>query len=154
MAQKTLNQIISNLSNITHAHDQLETFYFGDPYEFATSGTTKYPALVVDLRAVHVVRNQIRYDFDFFFLDRTSRGEVNETEVLSDLVSVAKDINAELKHPSWSFDVDFGAEFTLEPVTEHMDDILAGYKMGLTISIDYPDDTCRIPFNTSILNRQ
>lgn len=153
MARTTLNQVEAALSNIAAAHRQINTYYFGDVFEFAVSGTTVYPAMVCDLQNLTMGRNQINYNFVTFFIDRTRKDESNETEVISDMALVAKDFIAEIKHPDWGFDVDFSAQTQLDVVKEALDDVVAGVRLLFTIRVDYPDDTCRIPFDSNILNR-
>jgi hypothetical protein len=147
----SLNQVITGLNRIVAAHKQLNTFYQGDPFEFATSGTTNYPAMVVDLIETKTLRSNQKFTFDFFLMDLVRKGESNETEVLSDLALIAKDISAELKHPNWTWYIDLNSEIVWEAFTEKDDDMVSGYKATIELMIDLPDDECAIP--KSSINR-
>lgn len=144
----SLNQITRGLSLIVDAHKQLNKFYFGDPFEFATSGTTTYPALVVDMTSFKTTRSYAKFNFDFYLMDLVRKGESNETEVLSDMARIAKDLEAEMKHPTWTWDIDWSREIEWLPFTEKDDDWVSGYKGSIEIILDEPDDECAIPKST------
>ena len=47
----TINQILKSLEDVATAHLQINHFEFGDNWEFFSSGTVNFPALVVRTEA-------------------------------------------------------------------------------------------------------
>ena len=144
----TLNQIVRNLQEIADKHYQINEFQFGDPWEFYTSGIAVTPVMWVRVDPSEVTRNTVKYKFTVWLLDSVKRGEINETEVLSDMFQVATDVIAQLRSPdyNWSFDYE---TTTITPVTEHSPYAITGVYFNVSIKLLYPGDTCRIPFTNS-----
>ena len=141
----TLNTVVEGLSRIRAAHTQLNTFYFGDAWEFATSGATSYPAMVVSLDKVELVRRTTDLTMSIYLMDKVRNGESNETEVLSDMISVGKDIRSEIRHPDWTWNVQNEQSISVETFTEKFDDVVTGCKLTIVFQLVTPDDTCQIP---------
>lgn len=143
----TLNQLVSSevgdLKKIADAHTQINSYGFGDPWEFAASGVTHYPAMFVVLNPAAVPTKVVEYNVSILFMDIPHRDESNETEVLSDMILVASDVYAQLQHPDYSFTV--GGLPTYEPFTENLGDLVAGIKMDITIRAPFENDRCAIP---------
>lgn len=141
----TLNRVVEGLNRIATAHTQINTFFFGDVWEFATSGTTTYPAMAVHLENSSLTRRLTNLTMDIYIMDKVRNGESNETEVLSDMLLVSKDILSEITHPDWSWNVRNEDTITIEPFTEKLQDTLTGCKMTVIFQLVTPNDTCQIP---------
>jgi hypothetical protein len=145
----TLNQTIEGLNRIATAHTQINTFYFGDAWEFATSGTTTYPAMVVSLDNGNFQRQVTELKMSIYLMDLVRKGESNETEVLSDMISIGKDIRSEIGYDAqingWTWNVRNPDSIGFESFTEKFDDMVTGIKMTVVFQLVSPDDTCQIP---------
>ena len=90
------------------------------------------------------------YRFSLLFMDAVKNGEVNETEVLNDQLLIAKDVLAQLKHPSydWTFEDN---NSTLEDFTERFNDSVSGWKLGVSLRLPFTSNRCDMPYtgNTS-----
>jgi hypothetical protein len=143
----TLNQLVSSevgdLKKIADAHTQINSYGFGDPWEFATSGVTHYPAMFVVLNPGSMPSKSVEYNVSILFMDVPHRDESNETEVLSDMILIAADVYAQLQHPDYSFIVEDGPIY--EDFTENLGDLVAGVKLDLTIRAPFENDRCAIP---------
>jgi len=143
----TLNQINNRLRTLALSHDQINSFYFGDPWEFDQSDIA-YPACFCELTPGSISRSEHmqRYNVRLYFLDRvlvSTDTEGNETEVLSDMSSVAADFMAMLMY----YEDDWEIENTgvLTPVTEAINDMAAGCILEAGINVDFLADRCQVP---------
>lgn len=148
----TLNQVIRNLNSIASAHRQINSFGNGNIQEFATSGTTNYPAMWVDFENSQVQGNSYLHVVRIYVADRLIKGKKNETEVLSDIQQVCLDIiaQAQSKIYNWKLVSD---SITLNYFSEpRFDDEDAGYYFDLTLKVPFTYDRCQIPFDSDITN--
>jgi hypothetical protein len=144
----TLNQIVKRLQNLAVNHKQVKSFFFGPLAEWLANPKRTYTACAVDLLGSNIDRaaRQTRYRFDIWFFDLTnvsedSRG--NETEVLSDLSSIAEDMLAMMGSHSFEDWEVTGGEVGY--FTEHLEDWTAAVKLSVTVSVDFLADRCRVP---------
>jgi len=144
----TLNQIVQNLNEIANKHQQLHGFRFGDPWEFYTSGVCDCTELWVQLNTFPVTLNVIDFAFTIWLLDGVRRGEVNETEVLSDMIQVAKDVIDQLHDPNYPWAFDRNQSFQITPYTEKTPYKLSGVSFPLILKTQSVSDICRIPFSS------
>lgn len=147
MAILTLNQIIKGLNDTANAHNQIHSFGFGNVWEMSTSGVTDYVIMWADLEDINRGRTLTEYNFTIYILDRVDRGERNETEVLSDCARITEDVIASLRHPDWTWVVEFNSA-RVQVFTERSLDMLSGCAFSITIKTINPDDTCQIPTST------
>lgn len=145
----TLNQIVQNLNEIANKHLQIHGFKFGDPWEFYTSGVCDCTELWVTMSPPIASLTTMDYPFTAWLLDGVRRGEVNETEVLSDMILIAHDIIAQLHHPAYPWAFDRNQKFTLSNYTEKTPYKLSGVSFSFTLNTLKPADTCQIPFSSS-----
>lgn len=151
---KTLNQIVLSLNQIANAHYQIKSFGSGNVQDFATSGTTLYPAMWVEtLDTASVTGGSFQATVTVYLADRLIKGDKNELEVLSDLQQVALDIIAQYMNTSiYGFKL-ITDNITLNPFrASRLDDEDAGYYFDLTFKQAYTYNSCQIPFNSTITN--
>lgn len=147
---QTLNQIVQNLNEIANKHLQIHAFKFGDPHEFYTSGTADCAESWVQPQTVLVTRNTSTFSFRMWLLDGVRRGEINETEVQSDMVLIAGDFIAQMQSPDYDWVVSFADSQTLNFVTEHSPYKWSGVWFDFDIKLKTPRDICRIPFSSTL----
>lgn len=150
----TLNEIVSELNLIATNHRQINTFGFGDIWEIASSGDITYPLMWVNLEGVDIsVRDNTEvYRFSLLFMDAVKNGEINETEVLSDQLSIAKDVLSILKFGTdvdgnkyqWSFEDNTSS---LEDFTERFNDSVSGWRVPISLRLPYTSNSCSAPTN-------
>lgn len=143
----TLNQIVQQLQQIANNHLQVKTWGFGDIWEIASSGDIQYPLNWVTLEGVDVSTSAKTetYKFSLLFMDAVKNGEINEQEVLSDQLSIAKDFLAQLKHPSYDWNFQDNVS-TLEDFTERFVDSVSGWKMNIAFVLPFTSDRCAMPY--------
>lgn len=145
MAQKqlTLNQTVKLIRDIAQSHNQINTIYFGDVWEFLAQPDNVYPSMFYSCTGSQINGKELTMNFSLFFLDRQLIDETNETEVLSDQLLICQDIIAMMKHPNMSWLL--GEGVTLEFFTENEKDYLAGIKADITLIYPMLMNRCQIP---------
>jgi hypothetical protein len=141
--QLTLNQTIKLIREIALSHDQINTVYFGDVWEFLAQSDNVYPAMFYSLTGSSISGKNLAMDFSLFFLDRQLQDETNETDVLSDQLLIAQDIFAMFNYPKFDWEID--TDVSIEFFTENEKDYLAGVKFDITLNYPMLNDRCQVP---------
>ena len=152
----TLNQVIARLQAIALSHRQIETFYYGNLWEVlnATEGKVTYPLCIVEhnTSTISAAQRLTSHRFRIYLFDLVNVAndtESNETEVLSDMMSVAEDLVALIKSPIYeSGDNDVWlapGEAAVALFTEKLNDMTAGVAIDIDIASPYPLDRCQVP---------
>jgi len=146
----TLNTIQSRLRSLALAHRQINHFYFGDEPEFDAQTDITFPGCfcVILPGSIDRINHLQNYIFRIYFLDLVhvaERTEENETEVLSDMDSVASDFVSMLLNPLYQDDWIVGDVTPTNPVTESLGDMVAGVFIDITLSTEYNADSCLVP---------
>jgi len=144
----TLNEIKKKFELIAQNHKQINTFGWGDIWEIATSGTIDYPLMWVKIEPVSIADKVQTMNFKVILMDIVGNGEINEDDVLSDQLEIAKDVIAQLEHPSYEWDLETG---NLEPFTERFNDSVSGWVVDVALRLPFTFDRCVMPYegNTS-----
>ena len=143
--QLTLNQTVKLIRDLLTSHEQINTVYFGDVWEFLAQTDNVYPAAFYSLTGSSISGKELTLNFSIFHLDRMLQDETDETEVLSDQLLIAQDIISMMRYPK--FDWEIGDSVTIEFYTENQEDYLAGVKADVTITFPMLSDRCQVPTN-------
>jgi hypothetical protein len=148
MAIRTLNQIVGEFKEIADQHRQINNFTVGTIEDFATSGTTNYPAWWVSYQNNGFEDRRENFSFSFWVVDRVKKDRSNLIEIHSDMKQIAMDIISQLNDSAYKWSID--SNITLSAIYEpfHEDEI-AGWTFDVTISQAFTKDVCQIPFIAS-----
>jgi hypothetical protein len=145
----TLNQIVSQITNLAAAHEQIAESGVGDFAEWQAKERT-YPILWVFHESTAVSQMEIAFSIRLICADRVIVGEEgddtqgHEQEVLSDTLLVLLDFLAYFQqNHSQPYDVVTSA--TIDPFTERLNDRLAGNSVTITIRQPFDWNKCQIP---------
>lgn len=146
----TLNQVKDRIKTLALSHLQINSFYFGDLSEFDANGEINYPACFLEMQPGRFDRTEHLqyYNFRIYLLDlvpESTESEVNETDVLSDQHSVCGDILAMLMYSDYQDDWVIGDLSIVTPVTESLNDLVAGVYADIEIGVDFLADRCQVP---------
>lgn len=146
----TLNQVVQRIRNLALAHHQINSFYFGDVPEFDANGEILYAGCFCQQLpgSINSLTKLKRYSFRVYFLDLvgvSTDTEGNETEVLSDMSSVASDFIAMLKSSVYQDDWEIAEVSPETPVTEGLGDMVAGCFIDIGIDVENLTDVCQVP---------
>jgi hypothetical protein len=92
--------------------------------------------------------HQTKIPVTFYFMDLVNVSEDtknNETEVYSDMLSVAQDFKAMLESSTYQDDWTITEDSSAQFLFEEFDDIVAGVSLEITIGVEYASDRCQVP---------
>jgi hypothetical protein len=145
----TLNQIVSQITNLATAHEQIAESGVGDFAEWQAKERT-YPILWVFHESTAVSQMEIAFSIRLICADRVIVGEEgddtqgHEQEVISDTLLVLLDFLAYFQqNHSQPYDVVTSA--TIDPFTERLNDRLAGNSVTIQIRQPFDWNKCQIP---------
>ncbi len=146
----TLNQIKKRIEVLSLSHDQINSFYFGNKVEFDVNGDINYPVCFCEERPGSIDRdNHLQwYNFRIYLFDRvfvSENTEGNETEVLSDMASVAADLIAMFMSYEYQDEWVVSGVNNRESLTEELGDMVAGSVIDFGIGVEFIADRCQIP---------
>lgn len=151
----TLNQIVKRIKEIAEAHEQINTFFFGDVDDFLQSDVV-YPACFMGMPSETISGSQgggseLNMTISLYFMDRTIQGgsltdnTFNQAEVLSDMRSIALDIFSQIKYQKFSPQWNVDANASLEYFNESTEDYNAGVRLQINIKYRFTIDRCAVP---------
>jgi nitrogen fixation protein len=149
MPIRTLNQIIGEFNEIATQHRQINNFTVGTIEDFATSGTTNYPAWWVGYDSNAFASRTEDFTFTFWLVDRVKKDRSNLIEIHSDMKQVAMDVIAQLNDSGYGWKVSESVNLSAIYEPFHEDEI-AGWSFDFTISQPFTKDICQIPFISPI----
>jgi len=146
----TLNQVIERIKTLALSHQQVNSFYYGDSWEFDANAEISFPAVFLESLPGSIDREQKlqRYNFRLYVLDRVSTAEGKDTyeqEVLSDTSSIAADMIAMLMYYEYEDDWLVVQNSPATQVTEVLNDMAAGTVIEIGINVDFLADRCQVP---------
>ena len=139
----TINQIISRLREVSEAHLQLNSFDYGEDWEFFSSGDINYPTMLARLEGGSISSGQTEVRIAVGVFDQPNNGEGDELEILSDTHSIILDVIAQLNDPDyeWFFSAD---GVTLTNFSEWGTDRLSGWWAELVFRKPFDNNRCAI----------
>lgn len=145
----TLNQIVSQITTLAAAHNQIAESGVGDFAEWQAK-ERRYPILWVFHESTSVNQMEIAFSIRLICADRVIVGEEgdntvgHEQEVLSDTLLVLLDFLAYFQqNHSQPYNVVTSA--TIDPFTERLNDRLAGNSVTIQIRQPFDWNKCQIP---------
>jgi hypothetical protein len=145
----TLNQIVSQITNLATAHNQIAESGVGDFAEWQAKERA-YPILWVFHESTSVNQMEIAFSIRLICADRVIVGEEgddtqgHEQEVISDTLLVLLDFLAYFQqNHSQPYNVVTSA--TIDPFTERLNDRLAGNSVTIQIRQPFDWNKCQIP---------
>ena len=140
----TLNQTIKIIEDLGNAHQQINTTFYGNAFDFLSKGSDNvYPALFFDLTGASINGKTSTINFTLFFCDRVLPEQSNEQEVLSDQLLTAEDIIAQLHYNDFDFVLQDAV--TLDFFTEDTPEYLAGVSATISLDLPYLQNRCVVP---------
>lgn len=145
----TLNQALRRIRTLAEAHSQVRTFARGLISDFLTDKTTAYPAIFLQNAGgtISLGRSMCALKFRMFFVDMVHVSEdskENETDVQSDMISVAMDLLTQMNNGNYN-DWRISSEDSLQLIAETDGDMYAGCFIDFTISFPYKQNVCEVP---------
>jgi hypothetical protein len=139
----TLNQAVRTLSDFAGSHQQINSFTFCEPADFATSGVVDMQTMIAVLQPTQLSGSTLTYDFKIYIGDLVHKDLSNKTEVLSDTLQSCLDLIWHLQRPEFEGVIDTNIQ--INDFEESFDCELYGHWFDLKIKTSNPFDRCAIP---------
>lgn len=141
----TYYQIIQDLKGLSQAHEQINSFGFGDINQLTMDIETKQSPIYTKLYVVPsdtvLDQNQLTYNFQIIVADRLKDDYSNQRDVMNDTLEIMKDVFTFLYLSEYESEWDA----TVEPFLERFEDVLAGWTMSLTLTQPFDYNRCNVP---------
>ena len=141
----TYYQIIEDLRGLSNAHEQINSFGFGDLTQMTMDIETKqspiYTKLYIIPNDVSLNQNELTYNFQIIVADRLKDDYSNQRDVMNDTLEIMKDVFTFLYLSEYESEWDA----TVEPFLERFEDVLAGWTMSLVITQPFDYNRCNVP---------
>ncbi len=142
----TLNQVVSNLNSIANDHLQINHFFYGSEFNFATSGTVNTTSMIAVLEPHLYSKNSLEYRFKIYIGDIVQKNLSNRADVLSDSLLIALDVIAKLQdNQTYGWMLSNVNNITLNDFEDSFDCELYGYWFTISLKTIAPFDRCAIP---------
>lgn len=152
----TLNQIRRTFEVIADAHRQINGFGFDNEANFGQSNDLQFPCLYVVQEPSSIANGIISRPFTCFVLDRyygdADAANSNITDVLSDTQLICTDVVSLLNNTEYVFQLD-KTNIQLEPIYAVEGDLLAGYKLQVTLTEAFDFWRCSVPYDFIVIEQ-
>lgn len=145
----TVNQVLRRIREITLAHKQIRRYRKGLVGDFFADKTAKYPAACLQDQGgtISTSGHDTTLNFRLFLMDLvhvSADTKDNEDDVISDMVSIAQDLIAQLNYPGFN-DWKVSGDSSFEVTVEADNDLAAGITFDFSVKFVYTQNVCQIP---------
>lgn len=143
----TINQIIKQLETLQSQHDQLNSFYFGDPSDVSDGAAKVYPLMGAFLQPGNLAGKQDITRLTIYFADRIEdQDQTLQREVLSDMKTLAMGVFAQFRNYLYQNSITLSPDAPFSWFNDaEWDDKCFGWQIELSITQFYSADTCQEP---------
>jgi hypothetical protein len=159
MSNVTYKQILTYFSQIAFAHEQINSFGFGDitqlTNDIETKKEPKYTRLYVVPQNVEFNQNHIHFNYAVMIYDKVEDDLSNLEEVMSDTLEIAMDVWTVFWQSYTQASGNFSKivvgdwEPDTHPFVERSETILGGWTMHIKMSIPFDYNSCVVPMDPS-----
>lgn len=141
----TLNQILNDLTTICANHAQINSFNFGEVSDISASEQELYPLVWADVVSSNVNENTLELSMLIRVMDIQKADQTNERDTLSDCLSIAQDVYAELNDPIYQDYFLIQPNVQLVPMREALPDVVNGWEMTILFELQQTRNRCQVP---------
>lgn len=138
-------QVLSDLKEIAHSHEQINSYGFGGESQLNMDNETKQTPLFSRMYTVpqniQLSRNELIYNFDIIISDVLDDDLSNQKDVMSDMLEIVKDVFTILYLSE--YESVWGA--VVQPFFDEYDHVLCGWRMSLQITQPFDYNRCVLP---------
>lgn len=141
----TYNQVVKEIQTLLESHKMLHTVKFSTPIEWLNwDNQPVFPlgSFAINRGGLNAGREQT-YQIEMWFLDKSGVEGEFETDVVSDMHSVAADIISTLRKGSNPYTIDIAISW--DAVSEKFEDYLSGVFLTFNLSVVSAYDACSMP---------
>lgn len=150
---KSFKTIVEQFEKTCNAHKQLNSFTFGDIFEVDLSNTVDFAKAHLIEQPATINNRDFIFTFDLLVMDLVAADGSNETDVLNNTFLIMADIYREFKNglgknfpniDSRSYVI--SDSVSCEPFTDRFENLLAGWKGTISITVPSHNSACDSPF--------
>jgi hypothetical protein len=149
---KTFKSVVEQFEAICVAHKQLNSFTFGDIFEVDLSNEMNFAKAHLIEQPAAINNRDFVFTFDLLVMDLVAADGSNQTDVLNDTFLILSDVYREFKNgiakatsPMTSRDYVVSDNITCEPFTDRFENLLAGWKGTISITVPSHNNACNSP---------
>ena len=145
MITATYTDIQKEIRGFFNRHLMVNSFIASQTYDFQAKDNI-YSAVVFVPTISTIQGRQLNLGFDIYFVDRITEDGSNTADVYNDELTVAMDFVSYFSGRSGKWNLQDG-NITIEPFEQKFDDILAGWRLSVSVLLPFYKNVCDIPLN-------
>ena len=146
--EKTLNQLMRELSTIATEHRQINEFFQGDFIDAVNRDAVDYPLMVVTLQPGSMSSRSVNVSMIITICDKYDLQEYRQiNEIHSDCLSICNDLRITFQQERWTEFMDVNGDIQTQPFINRGPDVTAGWTMVVNASIFDDGNWCAIPYD-------
>ena len=149
---KTFKAVVDQFEAICNAHKQLHSFTFGDIFEADLSNQMDFAKAHLIEQPATINARDFVFTFDLLVMDLVAADGSNEPDVLNDTFLILSDIYREFKSGQGrttpivnSRDYVVSESISCEPFTDRFENLLAGWKGTISITVPSHNNASKSP---------
>lgn len=141
----TYTDILREIRSFFERHLLVNSFVDGQIYDFQAKENV-YSAVVLVPTPSTIENTQLNLAFDLYFVDRIVEDGSNTRDVYNDELQIAQDFVSYFsnRNGKWNLAPD---NITIEPFEQKFDDIVAGWRLSVSVLLPFFKNVCEIPLN-------
>jgi PKD repeat protein len=141
----TYTDILREIRSFFERHLLVNSFVDGQVYDFQAKENI-YSAVVLVPTNSTIQNTQLYLSFDLYFIDRITEDGSNTRDVYNDELQICQDFVSYFsnRNGKWNLAPD---NITIEPFEQKFDDIVAGWRLSVSVLLPFFKNVCDIPLN-------
>lgn len=145
---RTLNQVMRELSEIATAHRQIREYFQGDYLDAVSRDAAQYPLMVATLQPGNLGDGYVGMNIIITIADKYNLQEYRQiNEIHSDCLSICNDIKVTMQQYRWTEFSDLNFSISTDPFIQRSQDMTAGWSMNVSINIFDDGNWCDLPMD-------
>lgn len=141
----TYTDVLEEIRDFFDRHQLVNSYVDGQLYDFQAKENI-YSAVVLVPTTSNIMNTQLNLSFDLYFVDRIVEDGTNTKDVYNDELQIALDFISYFsnRNAKWNLQPD---SISLEPFEQKFDDIVAGWRLSVSVALPFFKNVCEIPLN-------
>ena len=141
----TYTDVLEEIRDFFDRHQLVNSYVDGQLYDFQAKENI-YSAVVLVPTTSNIMNTQLNLSFDLYFVDRIVEDGTNTKDVYNDELQIALDFISYFsnRNAKWNLQPD---SISLEPFEQKFDDIVAGWRLSVSVLIPFRKNVCEIPLS-------
>jgi hypothetical protein len=145
---RTLNQLMRELSEIATAHRQIREYFQGDYLDAVSRDAALYPLMVATLQPGNLGDGFVQVNVIITIADKYNLQEYRQiNEIHSDCLSICNDIKITMQQYRWTEFSDINFTMSTDPFIQRSQDMTAGWSMNVSLNIFDEENWCDLPMD-------